>query len=343
MSIEAARVVYSAREAIAEFFNAPDPLRVIFTSNATYALNLAFRGLCKPGDRIVTTGIEHNSVMRPLRQLEREGVELVVVQCSPDGQLDFDAYTEALRSGATLVALNHASNVVGTLLDARRAVQMAHAAGALVLLDAAQTAGVVPIDIRHIGADLLAFSGHKGLLGPAGTGGLVIGESVDVSRMRPLVLGGTGSNSGHEDQPERLPDKFESGTPNSLGIAGLGEGVRFVLERGAKAIRERETAMTAALIEGLTGIDRVHVYGSRDPRLCTSVVSFTVDGLHVSEVAMRMEEYAVMCRVGLHCAPTAHRTIGTYPEGTVRLSPGVFTTDDEIERTIEAVRDVVRR
>ncbi len=343
LSVEAGRIVYDAREAIAELFGARDPLRVIFTLNATHALNLALRGILRAGDRVITTGIEHNAVMRPLRALEREGVRVAVVPCARDGSLDLSALRDALRLGARLVVVNHASNVIGTILPIAEIARRARAAGAWVLVDAAQTAGVVPIDIEAMEIDLLAFTGHKGLYGPPGTGGLVLGERVDAAMIEPLMRGGTGSRSEFEEQPDDLPDKFECGTPNGVGIAGLGAGVRFVLERGIETIRAHEVALTRALIEGLSEIPGVTVYGTRDAELQTATVSFTVANRRVSEIGLRLdEEFGVLCRVGLHCAPSAHRTIGTFPEGTVRFASSVFTTLEEIRAALDAVRRIVQ-
>jgi len=342
LSIAAGRIVYDAREAVAELFNAADPLRVIFTMNATHALNLALRGLLRPGDRVVTSSIEHNAMMRPLRGLERQGVALTVVPCAADGTLEPADLARALEGGARLVALNHGSNVTGTLLPVTEAATLAHRAGALLLVDAAQTAGVLPIDVRAMGIDLLAFTGHKGLQGPPGTGGLVLAAGVDASLIEPLMRGGTGSRSEFEEQPDDLPDKYESGTPNGVGIAGLGAGVRFVMARGIETIRGHEVALTRALIEGLRAIPGVTVHGPLDPELCTATVSFTVAGRRVSEIGYRLdEEHGVLTRVGLHCAPAAHRTIGTFPEGTVRLAAGMFTTLDDIREAVAAVATVV--
>jgi len=342
LSVEAGRIVYGAREALADLFNAPDPLRIIFTPNGTTALNLALRGLLRPGDRVVCSGIEHNSVMRPLRALERQGVRLTVVPCAPDGTLDLSELSCAVVPGTRLIVLNHAGNVMGSILPVAGAAPVAHAAGALLLVDAAQTAGSLPIDVQADGIDLLAFTGHKGLLGPPGTGGLVIGEGVDVGELEPLVRGGTGSYSEHQEQPADLPDRYESGTPNGVGIAGLAAAVRFVMERGIEAIRQHEMALASALIDGLSDIPRVTVYGPRDTTERTAVVSFTVAGRRVSEIGLRLEdEFGVLCRVGLHCAPAAHRTIGTFPEGTVRLVPGVFTMMDDVRAALRAVRKIV--
>lgn len=343
LSVAAGRAVYDAREAVAELFNAPDPLRVIFTQNATHALNVAIRGLLRPGDRAVTTGVEHNSVMRPLRALEEQGVELVVAPCRADGSLDPAEMEKAVTPGTKLVVATHASNVVGTLLPVAAIAKIAHDAGALLLVDAAQTAGCVPIDVREMGIDLLAFTGHKALQGPTGTGGLVVGDGVDAAEMEPLTRGGTGSRSERETQPEELPDKYESGTVNAVGIAGLHAGIRFVTERGVDAVREHEVALTRRLMEGLGDVAGVTLYGPADATARTATISVTVAGLRVSDVGLGLdEEFGILTRVGLHCAPAAHRTIGTFPEGTVRLAAGPFTTDDDVAQTVAAVKEVAR-
>ncbi len=342
LSIAAGRLVYDAREAIADLFHAPDPLRVIFTLNATHALNLVLRGLVRPGDRVVTTAMEHNAVMRPLRALENSGVEIVVVPCDGEGSLDLGAMQRALQVQARLVVLTHASNVTGTMMPVTEVVSLAHRAGALVLLDAAQTGGVLPLDMQALGVDLLAFTGHKGLQGPPGTGGLILNDPVDAVMIEPLMRGGTGSNSELEAQPEFLPDKFESGTPNGVGIAGLGAGVRCVLEVGVDSIRAHENELTRLLLEGLSAIPGITVYGPREINKRVAVVSFTVAGKRVSEISLRLdEEFGVLCRVGLHCAPAAHRTIGTFPEGTIRFAPGMRSTLNDIRAALDAVRQVV--
>ncbi|MCS7282672.1 MAG: aminotransferase class V-fold PLP-dependent enzyme [Anaerolineae bacterium] len=344
LSVEAGRIVYAAREAVAELFHAPDPLRVVFGLNATEGLNLALRGLLRPGDHVVTSSMEHNSVMRPLRALEREGVEVTVVSCSGEGMLDPGAVLAALRSNTRMVVLNHASNVTGTILpvgEVGRALRRMN--GPLLLVDAAQSGGAIPIDMQADGIDLLAFTGHKSLYGPMGTGGLIIGERVPLREFRPLIRGGTGSRSEQEEQPDFLPDMGESGTPNAVGLAGLEAGVRWVLERGVEAIRAREVELTQHLLDGLREIPGVTVYGPADARRRTAVVSFNIAGMEPSEVGMRLdEEYGILCRVGLHCAPAAHRTIGTFPTGTVRFSLGAFTTREEVEAALRAVAQLAR-
>ena len=344
LSISAARIVFGAREAVAGFFNVSDPMRVIFTYNVTYAINLALRGLLKPGDRVVTTSMEHNAVMRPLRALENAGIQLDVVHCGSDGRLDLDAMGKAITAGTRLVVMNHASNVVGTILPVKEVANLAHQAGAYLLVDAAQTAGVIPIDQPALGIDLLAFTGHKGMYGPTGTGGLVLGEGVDIAELEPLVRGGTGSKSEFEEQPDMLPDKYESGTINSVGIAGLGAGIGWVQSRGVASIQAHEADLTALLISGLKNIPGLTVYGTGDPAQMTAVVSCSLAGHHVSEVGRRLDdEFGVLCRVGLHCAPSAHRTIGTFPEGTVRLAPGIFTSPDDIRSVVAAVERIATR
>jgi cysteine desulfurase/selenocysteine lyase len=343
LSIEAGRIVYNARDILAEFFNASDPLRIIFTANATQAINLCLYGILKPGDHVITSSIEHNAVMRPLRDLESRGINLSVIPCHQDGSIDPADIVHAMRPSTRIIAVTHASNVTGTILPIEEIADAAHQSGALLLVDAAQTAGVLPIDVQAMKIDLLAFTGHKGLQGPQGTGGLVIGDRVRIDMMQPLWRGGTGSRSEFEIQPEDLPDKYESGTMNGPGIAGLGAGVQYVMKRGVNAIRAQEIELAQQLVEGIQSIDGMTVYGPADRSQSTSIVSFTAAGHRVSEIGLRLdEEFGILSRVGLHCAPAAHRTIGTFPEGTVRLALGLHTTREEITSVIEAVKRIVR-
>ncbi len=343
LAVEAGRIVYSAREAVADLLNSPDPLRVVFGSNATEALNLALHGLLRPGDHIITSSMEHNSVMRPLRALERQGVEVTVVQCSPVGFLDPADAEAAIRPNTKMIVLNHASNVVGTLLSVAEVGRIARRYGLLLLVDAAQTAGSYPIDVQADCIDLLAFTGHKSLLGPMGTGGLYIGDRVSLEKFEPLKRGGTGSRSEQEEQPDFLPDMCESGTLNAVGLAGLAAGVRWVLERGVEAIRAHEVELAQRLVDGLRDIPGVTVYGGLDATRQTATVSFTIAGMEPSEVGLRLdEEHEIMCRVGLHCAPAAHKTIGTFPVGTVRFGLGVFNTLEEVDTALAAVEKLAR-
>jgi cysteine desulfurase/selenocysteine lyase len=341
LSVEAGRIVYETREALAELFNIEDPLRIVFGYNVTEGLNLALRGYLRPGDHVITSSMEHNSVMRPLRALEREGVELTVVACSPEGFLDPADVEASIRSNTVMVALNHASNVVGSLLPVAEAGRICRQHDLLLLVDAAQTAGAYPIDVEADRIDLLGFTGHKALCGPMGTGGLYIGPRVNLERLEPLKRGGTGSRSEMEEQPDFLPDLCESGTANTVGLAGLGAGVRFVLEQGVEKIRRHEEALTTQLIEGLNTVSSVTLYGGHDAARQMATVSFNVAGLEPSEVGLRLdEEYGIMCRVGLHCAPSAHKTIGTFPAGTVRFGLSYFNTGEEVETAVQAVREM---
>lgn len=337
----AERVRLDAREAVAALFNLSDPFRVIFTAGATSAINLVLHGLLAPGAHAVTTGIEHNAVMRPLRALEPRGVSVTVAPCRPDGSLDAAGIEACVTPATRLIVINHASNVCGTVLPLREIGTRARSRGVPLLVDAAQTAGVWPIDMEADQIDLLAFCGHKGLLGPTGTGGLAINESFDIDRLPPLIQGGTGSRSEQDVQPDFLPDKYEAGTPNIVGLAGLAASVRYVLARGAEAIRRHEQGLAARLIAGLRNIPGVQVYGTGDATRQVAVVSFNIAGRTCAELASALEqEFGVLCRPGLHCAPVAHRTLGTLPSGTIRFAPGLFTTADEIDRALDAVRRV---
>lgn len=339
LSILAARVVYEARETLAELLGIADPLRIIFCANATHALNLALRGLLRPGCHVIATGLEHNSVIRPLHALEAEGVTLTIVDCEPDGTLHPATVAKALRPETALIVMTHASNVVGTILPVREVAAVAREHGALLLVDAAQSLGAFPFTFAELEADLLAFTGHKALYGPMGTGGLVIGERVDTDHLDPLMRGGTGSESDSELQPDFLPDKFESGTLNVVGLAGLEAAVRWLRTRGVQALRERETHLTARLIEGLLAIGGVRVQGPLDAHRRVPVVSFTIEGRDPGEIGWRLDQdFGIAARVGLHCSPLAHKTLGTYPQGTVRLSLGAFTTEREVDRALQAIR-----
>ena len=343
LSVTAARIIYETREALCQFLGIADPSHVVFTSNATEALNLAIRGLLHIGDHAITSSLEHNSVMRPLRALEKKGVEVSVVNCAADGSLDPGDIERAIRPYTKLVVLSHASNVVGTILPVAEVGRIAREHSIPLLVDAAQSAGCYPIDVEAMNIDLLAFSGHKSLFGPQGTGALYMRPGTE-SQLEPLKYGGTGSYSEYEHQPDFLPDKYESGTPNTVGLAGLGAGVRFVMQEGLSTIRQKEERLTRLLMEGLAAIPGVDIHGKSHPGERVAIVSFNISGLTPSEVALQLEEdFRIMCRPGLHCSPVAHKTLGTFPRGSVRLSPGHFNSGHDIERTVEAVSQIARK
>ena len=343
LSTDAARVIYDAREGLATLLGVDDPQQLIFTKNATECLNTILQGLLRPGDHVVTTSMEHNSVMRPLRALEEQGVELGVVPCDDTGDISLDDLAAAIRKNTRLIVMTHASNVTGTILPVAQVAELAHERGLLLCVDAAQTAGCVPLDVLHDQIDLLAFSGHKSLLGPQGTGGFYIRKGLE-GQIRPLSYGGTGSRSEFEEHPSFMPDRFEAGTPNTIGIAGLGAGAAYVAAMGIPAIRAKEITLTGILMEGLKAIRGVKVYGPSDPARRTAVVSFNVGGISPSDLAFQLDErFNIMARSGLHCAPSAHRTIGTFPEGTVRFSLSPHTTPDEVTTAIEAVKTLAHQ
>jgi cysteine desulfurase family protein len=338
MSVAAARAVEDAREALAELFNASDPSRIVFTHNATHALNLALYGLLRPGQHVVTTSIEHNSVMRPLRHLETLGIELTVVSCSPEGTLDLDVVERALGPATRLLVTTHGSNVIGTIMPIAALAALARKHHVPYLVDASQTAGTVPIDVQETGLDLLAFTGHKGLLGPTGTGGLYIREDIALA---PLIRGGTGSDSAHEIQPAFLPDVHESGTLNVTGIAGLAAGVRFLLDVGIEAVQAHERKLVAQFVNEGSEIAGLTPYGPRDLSQRCGLVSFNIAGAMPSEVGLILDEsFGIMARTGLHCAPSAHHTLGTFPAGTVRFGFGWFNTASEVEAAVNALRAI---
>ncbi len=343
LSIDAGRVLMDTREALAELFGIDEMLRIIFTKNATEALNIVTLGLLGPGDHVITSGMEHNSVMRPLRSLEDRRLELDVVRCSASGEIDPRDVEQAIKPHTRAIILTHASNVTGTIMPLSTVGAMARERGIVFCVDASQTAGAIPIDVNEMFIDLLVFTGHKSLYGPQGTGGLYMGPGLE-KQIKPLIMGGTGSRSEFEHQPEFLPDKFESGTPNAMGIAGLGAGVRFVLDTGVENIHSREMELSARLLGGLLEIPGVTVYGGGDAQRRTPVVSFVVSGMSPSETALLLDEdFGIMSRPGLHCSPSAHHTIGTFPEGTVRFSIGYFTTPWEIDYALNAVEQLASR
>jgi cysteine desulfurase family protein len=342
LSIEAGRVVQNARELLAELFNAGDSLQIAFTKNATEALNIAAFGLLKPGDHVITSSAEHNSVMRPLRHLERRGVEISCVPCSSSGGMDPGDIFPLVKKNTRAMFITHASNVTGALMPVAEAGAIARERGIIFCVDAAQTAGSVPIDVEAMNIDLLSFTGHKSLYGPQGTGGLYVRRGVE-EKIDFFMVGGTGSRSEFEEQPDFMPDRFEAGTPNAIGIAGLAAGIAFVQREGVREIHDRELRLARALLDGLDRLGGVTLYGTVDAEERTPVVSFNIAGRSPSDVSMRLdEEFGIMARPGLHCAPAAHRTIGTLPEGTVRFSPGYFNTMDEVEYAVSAVEKIAR-
>ncbi len=337
LSIEASRIIFDARETVASLLGASDPHSVIFTRNATEGLNVVVRGFLRPGDHVITSSMEHNSVMRPLRSLEAEGIELSVVPCSGAGEISPDDIASAIKKNTRMIVITHASNVTGTIMPIADIAGIARKRGVIVCVDAAQTVGSVPIDVMKDNIDILVFTGHKSLNGPQGTGGFYIRKGLE-KMISPLERGGTGSGSEFAEQPDFMPDRFESGTPNTIGIAGLGAGAAYVAAMGVEAVRKKEIDLTGLFLNGIRSIKGARIYGDADPARRTALVSFTIDGMSPSDIAFNLDErFNIMSRPGLHCAPSAHRTIGTFPDGTVRFSFGIFTTEDEIRTAVKAI------
>ena len=336
---EAARIADDARGALAQLFNAPTPSGVIFTLNATQAINMALKGILQPGNHVITSSIEHNAMWRPLKALERRGVAVTAVPCAADGTLAPADVEAAVRPATRLIALQHASNVLGTILPVAEIGLIARSHGILFLVDAAQTAGAYPIDMATMGIDLLAFAGHKGLYGPHGTGGLVVRPGVT---LETWVEGGSGSKSELETMPEELPLRLEAGTQNAAGIAGLLAGVRFVLKEGVLRIREHEMALTALLIAALRDVPGLTVLGPADLTRRTAVVSMVINGYVPDQLAAVLDQvFDVTTRAGLHCAPQAHRAAGTLEYGALRFSPGYFNTAEEIDYAVQSLQNVL--
>jgi len=337
-SIQAGRAVLRSRELLAELFNVPDPSRIVFTKNATESLNVVLQGLLREGGRVVTTSMEHNSVLRPLRALSSSGVIVDVVMADAGGTVDPCAIDRAICSATRLVVVTHGSNVTGSINDIGAIGAICRNRGIRLLVDAAQTAGCIPMDMERLPVDYLAFSGHKGLLGPQGTGGLFVRDEADLP---PLIRGGTGSLSDREEQPDFLPDRFESGTLNVPGIAGLGEGVRYLLRTGVERVRDHDRHLREVLLESVSRDPRIRVMGPSSGAPCTGVMSIVIHDVSPSGAGEALERrFGILTRVGLHCAPSAHRTIGTFPEGTVRLSWGLFTTARQMAKAGRALRAV---
>ena len=342
LAVQASRIVFQTREKIAELFNISDSSRIIFTSNATESINLALFGLLKNGDKVLATSMEHNAVMRPLRYLQKQrSIEISIVKCDPEGNLALPEFEKALKQGIKVVVINHGSNIIGTIFPLGELIMLIKKYGALVLVDAAQTAGACRIDVEKEKIDLLAFSGHKSLFGPQGTGGLYIREGLDV---KPLKYGGTGSNSESDEQPDFLPDKYESGTLNSPGIAGLGAGVSYVLQQGIDNIFQHGVNLTRRLLDSFREIKKLRIYGPKRPEQTLPMVSINIEGLDSADVARVLnDEFDIYTRIGLHCAPLAHRTIGTFPKGTLRISFGYFNTDKDVDNVIKAFRKILKQ
>lgn len=341
-SLEAGRIILGARQKIADFLNVKDIKQIIFTHNITYALNMGIKGILKEGDHVITTTMEHNSVLRPLKSLEKNNyITVDYIKCDKKGSLDPQKIEAAITKKTKLIILTHASNVSGTLMPIAEVGEIASKHNIYYLVDTAQTAGIYELDFEEIKADFLAFTGHKALLGPSGTGGFAISKKM-AAELQPLIEGGTGSKSDLAEQPDFLPDKFESGTMNTLGICGLKAGVEFIQKTGLKNIRKHEKKLGKIFLDGLQKISAIKIIGPANLEEQVPTFSITAGNRDLGQLSFELDQkYKIMSRSGLHCAPLAHQTLGTFPAGSLRFSLGYFNTKKEIEYTLNSLTKIL--
>ena len=335
-------IIYTTRQRLNTLFNGHDPSHVIFTQNVTMSLNIVIKGLLKAGDHVLVSSMEHNAVMRPLTQLLDKDITFDTIPCDSTGYIQMESIEPLIRPNTVALIINHASNVCGTIQPLESIGPICKAHNLQFIVDTAQTAGVIPIDVKACHIDALCFTGHKGLLGPQGIGGIILTKEM-AQILIPLIAGGTGSFSHLETMPTNMPDAFEAGTLNLPGIIGLNEGLSYIESQGMENIHNHELALTQAFLEGLQSIDVVNIIGKQDIQDRTAVVSITIDGMDPASIAYELEStYHIMTRVGLHCAPRAHQTLGTYPEGTVRFSFGYTNTYEDVKSALSALNRIVK-
>ena len=335
-------IIYTTRQRLNTLFNGHDPSHVIFTQNVTMSLNIVIKGLLKAGDHVLVSSMEHNAVMRPLTQLLDKDITFDTIPCDSTGYIQMESIEPLIRPNTVALIINHASNVCGTIQPLESIGPICKAHNLQFIVDAAQTAGVIPIDVKACHIDALCFTGHKGLLGPQGIGGIILTKEM-AQTLVPLIAGGTGSFSHLETMPTHMPDAFEAGTLNLPGIIGLNEGLSYIESQGMENIHNHELALTQAFLEGLQSIDLVNIVGKQDIQDRTAVVSITIDSMDPASIAYELESaYHIMTRVGLHCAPRAHQTLGTYPEGTVRFSFGYANTLKDVESALSALQRIAK-
>lgn len=340
MAVKSALKVMETREKLGELFNVPSPLNIIFTSNATEGINIGIKGVVKAGDHVISTNIEHNSVLRTVYSLYKKGVEYTLVKVNKGGFINPESIKREVKPNTILIVVNHTSNVIGTIQPIRDIGKIAADAGILFMVDASQSAGIIPIDVVDDHIDLLAFSGHKGLLGPQGTGGLYIREGIVLDDFK---TGGTGSNSSSMEQPFFLPDKFESGTLNTPGIAGLCEGVKFIERTGIVNIYKHEIDLSDYLISEFKKLSFIETYGNITSKDRCGVISFNIKEMDSSKIGYILNKSNIAVRTGYHCAPLIHETIGTVNRGTIRVSPGYFNTFIDIDNLLETIIKIYRK
>ena len=339
-SSEAEMVLIECRERLCTLFGTEDITHAVFTPGMTAGLNMLLKGFLSPGDHVIVSSLEHNAMMRPIRQLEAQGVEFSRIPADSRGITDPKDILPLIRPNTRLVAIMHASNVCGTLLPVKEISDICRERGLPVILDAAQTAGHYPVNMKELGLSALCVPGHKGLLGPQGIGALMLDKEF-AKRVEPLISGGTGSASDSELLPPYMPDRFESGTLNIPGIFGLNAALRFILEKGVDTLRAHEEGLTRRFIDGLEGLP-LRLAGTKDIGRRVGVISIDFTGRDNAEVAYELDKRGIMTRCGLHCAPSAHKTLGTFPQGTVRFSIGYANAECDVDAAISAIKEILR-
>ena len=337
-ALDASRIIYGTREKLARFFHAENASRIVFTANSTESLNMAVKGLISPGDHVITTVLEHNSVLRPLYECREKGAELTILGCDEKGNISYEEMGAAVREDTKAIVCTHASNLTGNMIELEKVSAIAKEKGILFVVDASQTAGVYPIDVQELGIDVLCFTGHKSLLGPQGTGGMYVRTGVEI---RPLLSGGSGVDTYNPRHPSMMPTALEAGTLNGHGIAGLGAAVSYLEEIGLDAVRQTELALMRRFYEGVSSIPGVKVYGDfRTERRCP-IVSFNIGDHDSSEVSDELNvSYGIVTRPGAHCAPLMHRALGTVEQGAVRFSFSHYNTEEEVDLAVKAIREL---
>lgn len=337
-TLNASRLIYDTREKLAALFGTPDPSRIAFTCNATEALNIAIHGAIHPGEHVITTACEHNSVLRPLYLKEKEGTELTIIPADKKGRIRYDLLESSVKSNTSAIVLTHASNLSGNVTDLAFVSNFAKKHGLLLIVDASQTAGSLPINVVKMGIDILCFTGHKGLFGPQGTGGLYVREGLSLS---PLKSGGSGIHSFDRQHPTDMPTALEAGTLNGHGIAGLNAGLDYILSTGVKNIHAKEISLARRFVNGISDISDLKLYGDIDAPLRTPIISLNIGNMSSASVSdILWEDYEICVRAGAHCAPLMHKTFGTEKQGAVRFSFSCFNTEAEIDTAIRAMHEI---
>ena len=337
-TLNASRLIYDTREKLAALFGTPNPSRIAFTCNATEALNIAIHGAIHPGEHVITTACEHNSVLRPLYLKEKEGTELTIIPADKKGRIRYDLLESSVKSNTSAIVLTHASNLSGNVTDLAFVSNFAKKNGLLLIVDASQTAGSLPINVVKMGIDILCFTGHKGLFGPQGTGGLYVREGLTLS---PLKSGGSGIHSFDRQHPTDMPTALEAGTLNGHGIAGLNAGLDYILSTGVKNIHAKEISLTRRFVNGISDISDLKLYGDIDAPLRTPIISLNIGNMSSASVSdILWEDYEICVRAGAHCAPLMHKTFGTEKQGAVRFSFSCFNTEAEIDTAIQAMHEI---